>query len=130
MVWSENPIGVYGFRDRGGKFKIREKPAPGRRTKGSVCMEASWKVFRIYKLFKDIGALPQAAKEFKKYDRKNLLRDIRAQPGLGIFFEDLESNTDDKLRSILYLHTMDKKEMCSVLEKWFIDNNLYYDYRT
>ncbi len=129
IVWEINPYGVYGFRDRDGKFKIRVNPKPGRRaTKGSVCMEASWPVLRIYALFKDIGFLPPVDPKFDKYPRENLLRDIKAQPNLSIF-KDFDSKSDNELRQILSLYVMTKKDMCDALEEWFKENSLFYDYR-
>ena len=51
-IWEDNSYGIYGFVDKTNKFKIRIKSEDGKKsTKGSVCMEASWSIRRIYDLF-------------------------------------------------------------------------------
>lgn len=130
VVWEVNPYGVYGFRDRDGKFKIRVKPQPGQReTKGSVCMEASWSILRIYKLYHDLGELPPPMKDLSGYSTKDLIRDIKAQPNLAVFKEGLEKKSPEELRRILSLHSMNKKQLCDALEKWFIEHDLFEDLR-
>lgn len=130
-TWEGNPYGVYGFIDRNGKFKIREKEKEGKRpTKGSVCMESSWDILRIYALFKDIGYLPPSIPKFKNVSREQLLKTVKAQRSLEIFAENLDERSDEELRQMLTLNSLYKKELCQLLEKWFRDNNLFYDYRT
>lgn len=129
-VWENNPLGIYGFRDKDNKFKIRVKEKPGKRpTKGSVCVEGSWSVMKIYELFKKIGYIP--TKGIKgKINRKEAIKNIRAQPFLKIFSDDLEKRTDKELQGILKLHELGNEKLCELLEEWFIENNLFYDKRT
>ena len=131
IVWEDNPYGVYGFRDIDGKFKIRVKPLPGKKeTRGAVCTQAAWSVPRLIDLFISLDYLPPAGIEYQKFSRPQLLKDIKAQPGLKNFLSNLEQRTDEELRQILTIHSMDKIQMCNSFEEWFKKNNLFEDYRT
>ena len=129
MVWETNPYGVYGFRDRDGKFKIREKAAPGKRaTKGSVCIESSWPTSRLYALLKKLDFLPET-EEYEGASRSEMIRAIKAQPSLKIFTEGLDDRSKDDLRRILALNTLRKEEICGEVEEWFQEHELFFDYR-
>jgi intein/homing endonuclease len=128
--WDDNPYGVYGFIDNTNKFKIRVKAEPGKReTKGSVCSEVSWNIPRLYQLFNNIGEFPPASSSFDVYSRDELIKDIKSQPSLTVFHNNIENRSDRELREILTIHIMDKKQMCKTLEIWLKSKNLFFDYR-
>ena len=129
IIWDANPYDFYGFRDKDGKFKIRTKALPGKRqTKGSVCAN-SWPIPKIYNLFHEINYLPET-ESHKDRSREYLLHSISASPILKIFMKDIEDRSDEELRRILGLLSIkDKKILCNLLEEWFKENNLFFDYR-
>lgn len=125
-VWEGNPYDVFGFIEKDGKFKIREKEKPGRApTRGSVCAEVSWTRTRLYNLFIKLNFLPPTELH-KDKSKDELLKIIKAQPDLKNFLT-VERSTDE-LRRILALKTYQKKNLCAFVEEWFRDNNLFFDY--
>jgi hypothetical protein len=123
--WDQYPHGLYGFTDtKDGKFKIKVKPEPGQRmTKGSVCLESLWSVPKLYNLMNKLNALPEPDDNLKGLKRKDLMDRIAGQPLLKTFLD--KDRSDDELRMILTVHTMDKKALCGFLQKWFQKHNMY-----
>jgi hypothetical protein len=128
LVWENNPYGVYGFRAKDGKFKIRVQPAEGQRnTKGSVCIEGSWSVIRILNLFRKMGEYPSAEGNFEQYSRKELLQKIRSSGKLDMFLDVIDGSSTDDLRRILNLGMMEKVKLCDSLEGWFRAKGLFVE---
>ena len=127
-IWKDIPQGVYGLRDKAGKFKIREKPPPGKRaTKGSVCIEASWDKPRIFKLLAKLKAVPPFQEDkIKKLKRDKLVNIIKKSEDLKDF-APLDKYSDKQLRSIASLPFIQKRQLCEFLEKWFKDHNLFFE---
>jgi len=126
--WEKFPKGIYGYKDKNGKFKIKVKPDVGQKTtRGSVCLEASWGLPRLYTVMNNINALPKPDAAFNKLKRKEVISAITSQPKLGPFWNSLEKRTDEELKSILTLNKLDKRMLCDFLEEWFKKEKMYVE---
>jgi hypothetical protein len=126
--WSKYPHGIYGYRDKKDKFKIKVKPDEGQKpTRGSVCLEASWNKQRLYSVMNNIDALPDKHNDFDKLNRSQLLSLIKAQPEFSPFVININNRSDDDLRKILTLKKMLKKDICVFLEGWFKKHKMYVE---
>lgn len=126
-VWEGNELGVYGFKDHRGKFKIREKAQKGKsQTRGSVCYEASWSLERLYGLLVKLDAFPEEDEEYSSTEKKELLVIVKNEPDMAKYLDQVSSYPKKKLRRFVSLKEKQKKELCSFIEKELKRRNLFH----
>lgn len=124
--WEDKPEGIYGFRDHNNKFKIRERPPPGKpKTRGSVCYEASWSLERLYALFKRLNIYPEVATEIKGMSKDELKYAIKADSDFVAFHDDVDDLSTKKLLRIFSLGKYQKKRLCDLIEKHLKEKGLF-----
>jgi hypothetical protein len=124
--WDDKPEGLYGFRDNNNKFKIREKPPPGKpKRMGSVCYEASWSLERLYALFKRLDVYLDVPKDIKGMSKDELRFAIKANNDFSAFHVDVDSLSTKKLQQIFSLGKYQKKRLCDFIESTLKERGLY-----
>lgn len=116
--WEKYDKGIYGFI-REGQFRLKMKPEPGKRdTKGFVCQETTLSTNKLWEIIKRLGILPDPP-VIPNYNRRETIESIKANPQMSIFKDDIESKSDNEIKSILKIISMDKKQLCEFLKVKF-----------
>ena len=116
-----NAFGIYGYVAKDKKLRI--VLASDSEARGKVC--SSIKVPQLVSIFVDrLGYYPEPKENISNMNRAEAIRGIRGRPGYAEYKKGLEEMTDDELRGLLTLLSMQQDELCAELRLWLLNNDL------
>lgn len=115
-----NPYGIYGYVAKDKKFRI---VLAGSEARGKVC--SSIKVPQLVSIFVNrLHYYPEPKENIANMSRADVIRGIRGRPGYAEYKKGLDDLSDDELRGLLTLLSMQQDELCGELRLWLLNNDL------
>lgn len=116
-----NQFGIYGYVAKDKKFRI--VLASDAEARGKVC--SSIKVPQLVSIFVNrLGYYPEPKENIANMSRADTIRGIKGRPGYSDFKKGLDDMSDDDLRGLLTLLSMQQDELCGELRLWLLNNDL------
>lgn len=124
-----NSVGVRGIlSSKGLSIVTNDKRGDFHANQGTVCSSKS--IPELFAIFKRIGYFPEVPQSvvdiFAEESESSLAQKIQAQPKLKFLVDKkgLVGMKKEYLLSVLYLISLQKLELCKLLEEWFDKNDL------
>lgn len=123
----DNPYKIHGSFDVKNQFKIHD----GRQTKaraGRVCIAGGCKMEYLYEVFHHLGHLPyddevnSGVKNKRKKDILGMLRGMKTFEN-SPFSGEIDGMTEENLKKLYAMFTMDKQELCDSIERFLKGDN-------
>ena len=121
-----NEYGVYGWiSEKDKQFRINVKRAGKGKTRGKVC--STFQKTELIDIFiNNLGFLPDPDPSSYNKSKPDLINMIKGRLNFTEDKDILSDKTEDQLRGLLKLYTMDLNQICDVLMTWFDEHDLLY----
>jgi len=125
--FENNPYGLYGWISKKDKsFRLVVQEGKKGKARGRKCINFHHISALLDIVVNKLKYYPKSNPEYDDFKRKELIRTIRARPGLEKFKENIKELSDKQLRSLLTLMASSVSELCEMIQKWLAKHNLLY----